>query len=252
MVTMAMLDKTRSRADLLLLLSLLLVIVMCPVLDHGVVRRLVLAGLMFVVVLLATVRLSETKGWVWPSVLLMAVTFIFAVVSTVFPIPILVGIKWALLTVFFGLTVAGLFSYLKNARSVIDAPLPRPAFTFCLGCSGSPSIPPSMFSIRALSCTALRGQTGKANCCTSAWLLSRRLVTAMLSRLAARCGCWQHWKGSRASSTSRSRWRCWSVPTSSRARRASLHPRERMRPLFVGSPEINAYASTIPAVVCGD
>ena len=32
-------------------------------------------------------------------------------------------IKWGLLTVFFGLTVVGLFPYLKNARSVTDAHL---------------------------------------------------------------------------------------------------------------------------------
>ena len=33
------------------------------------------------------------------------------------------GLKWALLVVFFGLTVYGLFPYLKNARSVTDAHL---------------------------------------------------------------------------------------------------------------------------------
>ena len=37
--------------------------------------------------------------------------------------PTLVGLKWALLVVFFGLTVYGLFPYLKNARSVTDAHL---------------------------------------------------------------------------------------------------------------------------------
>ena len=149
-----MLDKAQSRPDLLLLLSLLLVILMYPVLDHGDVRRLILGGLMFVPVLLATVRLSEIKGWVWPSVLLMVVAFVLAVASTFFPIPTLVGMKWGLLTAFFGFTVAGLFSYLKNARSVIDAHLYTAVSIYlCWGCSGSPSTPPSMFSIRAQSCT---------------------------------------------------------------------------------------------------
>src|SRR5271165_3120446 len=118
-----MLEKAQSRPDLLLLLSLLLVIVMYPVLDHGDVRRLILGGLMFVPFLLATVRLSERKGWVWPTVTLMLGSVIFGVASTFFPNPALVGMKWAMLTVFFGLTVAGLFSYLKNARSVMDAHL---------------------------------------------------------------------------------------------------------------------------------
>src|SRR5271157_275931 len=123
MVTTAMLDKAQSRPDLLLLLSLLLVILMYPALNHGDVRRLILGGLLFLPVLLATIRLSKIKGWVWPSVLLMLGAFIFSVSDTFFPNRGLDGLKWAMLTVFFGLTVAGLFSYLKNARSVINAHL---------------------------------------------------------------------------------------------------------------------------------
>ena len=57
-----MLDKAQSRPDLLLLLSLLVVILVYPVLDHGDLRRLILGALMFVPVLLATVRLSEKKA----------------------------------------------------------------------------------------------------------------------------------------------------------------------------------------------
>ena len=115
-----MLDRARSRPDLFLLLSLLLVILIYPVLDRGDFRKLILGALMFVPIVLATIRLAERKGWVWPTVLLMAVTFTFGVASTVFPIPILMGAKWALLVVFFGFTVYGLFPYLKNARSVTD------------------------------------------------------------------------------------------------------------------------------------
>ena len=118
-----MLQKATSRPDLLLLLSLLVVIVMYPVLDHGDVRRAILGALMFVPLLLSTVRLSERKGWVWPTALLMTATFLTAVANTFFPHPTLEGLKWALLVVFFGLTVYGLFPYLKNARSVTDAHL---------------------------------------------------------------------------------------------------------------------------------
>ena len=116
-------EKTQPRPDLLILLSLLLVILMHPVLDHGEIRRLVLTGLVFVPVLLATLRLSEIKGWVWPSVLLMATTFTFGVVSMFYPSRPTVGMKWVVLAVFFGFAVAGLFSYLKNSRSVSDAHL---------------------------------------------------------------------------------------------------------------------------------
>lgn len=118
-----MLEKAQTRPDLLLLLSLVLVIVMYPVLDHGDVRRSILGVLMFAPLLLATVRLSERKGWVWPTALLMALTILAAVVSMIFPWPTLVALKWALLVVFFGVTVYGLFPYLKNARSVTDAHL---------------------------------------------------------------------------------------------------------------------------------
>jgi hypothetical protein len=114
------LEKIRSQTDLLLLLSVLLVIVIYPLLDHDDLRRLILAALLFVPVLLATIRLSKKRGWVWPSVLLMLASFIVAAASTVFPIPTLVGMKWGLLTVFFGFTVFGLFSYLKDARSVTN------------------------------------------------------------------------------------------------------------------------------------
>jgi hypothetical protein len=118
-----MLEKIRSQTDLLLLLSVLLVIVIYPLLDHDDLRRLILAALIFVPVLLATIRLSKKRGWLWPSVLLMLASFIVAAASTVFPIPTLVGMKWGLLTVFFGFTVFGLFSYLKDARSVTNAHL---------------------------------------------------------------------------------------------------------------------------------
>ena len=63
-----MLKKAQSQPDFLLFLSLVLVIVMYPVLDHGDVRRAILGVLMFLPLLLATVRLSERKKWVWPTI----------------------------------------------------------------------------------------------------------------------------------------------------------------------------------------
>lgn len=119
-----MLEKTKTRPDLYLLLSLLMVILMHPVLDHGELRKLMLGVLMFVPVILATVKLSETRGWLWPTVLLGLSAFIFSVAHTFFPKhPALDGMKWALLAAFFGLAVAGLFPYLKNARSVLASHL---------------------------------------------------------------------------------------------------------------------------------
>jgi hypothetical protein len=125
-------EQTQTRWDLFLLLSLLLVIVIYPVLDHGELRRMILGVLFFVPVIAATVRASEIKVWVWPSVLLMAGSFIFAVASTFFPSQGLIGIKWGLLTLFFGVSVISLFSYLINARSVIRAHLYAAASIYLL------------------------------------------------------------------------------------------------------------------------
>src|SRR5215471_20428391 len=113
----------KVRPDLLLLLSLLLVILLNPLLDHGDLRRMILTALTFVPVILSTVSLSQKKTWMWPSVLLMLGTLVFGAVSIFWPNAILLAIKWGLLAAFFGLSVAGLFSYLKNARSIIGSHL---------------------------------------------------------------------------------------------------------------------------------
>ncbi len=113
-----MLDKAQSRPDLLLLLSLVSIILVYPLLDHGELRRLLLGILMFVPIILASVRLSQIKGWVWPSLLLMTSVFVMGVISTVYPQTLWLAIKWGLMTAFFGLTVIGLFSFLKNTRVV--------------------------------------------------------------------------------------------------------------------------------------
>ena len=116
-------EKVQSRWDLLLLLSLLLVILTYPVLDHGDIRRLILAAVLFAPAILATVRMSQIKARVWPLVALMSSALIFAVSETIFPNRTFAGIKWGLLTVFFGFSVACLFSYLKNSHFVSDAHL---------------------------------------------------------------------------------------------------------------------------------
>ena len=103
-----------------LLLSLLLVILTDPMLDHGDLRNSFLAALMFVPVILATVRLSQTKGWLWPSVPLMLGVLVLSVTGTLYRNRALTGMKWAVLAAFFALTVVGLFSYLKNARTVLS------------------------------------------------------------------------------------------------------------------------------------
>jgi len=106
------------RPDLLLLLSLFLMILLHPVLDHGTLRRLLMEALVFIPVAFATLRLSQIKTRHWPVVLLMVAAVSLAVLSYIWPSPEVIATKWGLLAAFFALTVAGLFSFLRSAREV--------------------------------------------------------------------------------------------------------------------------------------
>src|SRR5260370_29352410 len=57
--------KLQSRPDLLILLSLLVAILLTPVLNQDNWRRLVLAAVTFIPIVLSIVRLSQIKRWVW-------------------------------------------------------------------------------------------------------------------------------------------------------------------------------------------
>ena len=113
----------QDRRDIFLLLSLLQIILLYPLLDHDDVQRLVLGGLMFAPLLLATVKMAQIKGWLWPAVLLMTCAIVCAIVSTFFPSPTVVGLKWGILAAFFGLCASGLFSYLRTAETIRDGHL---------------------------------------------------------------------------------------------------------------------------------
>ncbi len=115
--------KLQSRPDLLLLLSLLLVILLTPVMDHGGWRRLVLAAITFIPVIIATVRLSQIKVWVWPTVLLMVGSLIFVVASNIADSRILNTIRWGFLAAFFAITAVGLFSYLRHSPAITPSHL---------------------------------------------------------------------------------------------------------------------------------
>jgi hypothetical protein len=115
--------KVQSRPDLLLLLSLLLAILLTPVLGQDNWRRLVLAAVMFIPVILSIVRLSQIQGWMRSSVLLAFGNVAFGVAGNTFHSRVLTGIRWGFLAAFFALTAAGLFSYLRNSRSVAQAQL---------------------------------------------------------------------------------------------------------------------------------
>jgi hypothetical protein len=118
---MSTLDRIRS--DRLLLLSLVLMILLHPILDHGTLRKLLMEVLIFVPVVLATLRLSQIKRRLWPTVFLMVGAMIVAVLSEFSHGPAIITTKWVLLAAFFAVTVVELFDYLRHAREVTEAHL---------------------------------------------------------------------------------------------------------------------------------
>ena len=149
-----MLQKAQSRPDLLLLLSLLLVILIYPVLDHGDIRRSILGVLMFLPVTLAIVRLSEIKGWVWPSVLLMLVTIVTSIASIFYPQSVRrrdqMGASDRLLRAYRGRPV--LLPQECPLRHRLASLYRYQHLPAAWDCSGSRSMPPLIASFREQSC----------------------------------------------------------------------------------------------------
>jgi len=116
-------SKFSSRPDLVLLVSLLMAILLTPVLNQGNWSRLVLAGVTFIPIVLSIFRLSQIKGWLWPSVLLALGNVVFVVAGNTFVSNTLTGIRWVILAAFFAVTAAGLFSHLRNSHTVARAQL---------------------------------------------------------------------------------------------------------------------------------
>ena len=107
----------------MLLLSLLMAILLTPVLNGSNWSRLLLAGVTFIPIVLSIVRLSQFKGWLWPSILLALGNVIFVVAGNTFGSRTLTGIRWEFLAAFFAVTAAGLFSHLRNSRFIARAQL---------------------------------------------------------------------------------------------------------------------------------
>ena len=73
--------------------------------------------------MISIVRLSQIKSWIWPSVLLALGNVIFVLAGNSFRSQTLTGLRWGFLAAFFAITAAGLFSYLRNSRSVAESQL---------------------------------------------------------------------------------------------------------------------------------
>jgi hypothetical protein len=96
------------------------VIVLYPLLDQDYLGRAISGVLTFVPLILATLKMSQRRGWLWPYVLLGCGAFICGALGTIFSSQSLIATQWTILTVFFGLTVFGLFSYLKTSSTITN------------------------------------------------------------------------------------------------------------------------------------
>jgi hypothetical protein len=126
-------EKIETRRDLDLFLSLLLGILMHPVLDHGpIIRSLVLAVLTFVPLVLAAIKMSARKRLIVPLALVISGAITCEIADTIFPSESLLALKWTFLTLAFGLSVIGLFSYLQRQRTVTSGHLYTAASIYLL------------------------------------------------------------------------------------------------------------------------
>jgi hypothetical protein len=110
-------ERIEQRRAFLLLLSLVLVILMHPILDQGMFRRVILGFLTFVPLVLTTIKIYEKK-WVWPFVFLISGSVICAIAGAILSSGTLMALRWTLMTLAFGLSIIDLFSYLQQARTV--------------------------------------------------------------------------------------------------------------------------------------
>lgn len=112
-----------SKQDLYLLLSLLVVAVVHPLLDHGRWQRLVLGLITFVPLVIATVRTSRRKILLWTLITFITTALICGLAAYATRNYLLLAIQWGFATIAFGLAVGGMFSYLRQATSIRDGHL---------------------------------------------------------------------------------------------------------------------------------
>lgn len=116
-------EQLESRQDLFILLSLLLVILVHPVLDHGRLPRLILGILTFAPLVFATIRMAQKKRLVWPLIVVVAGAIVAGIASAINASLELFAIHRTFLAVAFAMTVVGLFSYLRRATTITDGHL---------------------------------------------------------------------------------------------------------------------------------
>lgn len=102
-----------------LLLSLVVLILTYPLLDHErLVSRLILGAMTFLPLILATLKLSHKRMRLWLFVVPLAAAGAFLIAGTILASHVLIAIHWGLLAVLFGWVVLDLFAYLRHAAAI--------------------------------------------------------------------------------------------------------------------------------------
>ena len=107
-----------DRRSLFLLLSVLTFLVLGPFVHGRVGGELILMALMYVTLVAAALKLSESRRLVWPARILVISSMLLMAASNLHPIRPLVIANFAVLTIFLGLVVVGLFTYLGRPGAI--------------------------------------------------------------------------------------------------------------------------------------
>jgi hypothetical protein len=106
-------SEDKPAQDLFLLFSILVLILAHPVLDGPIWGRAVLGFLTYVPLVIAMVRMSQKKALVLPFAILLGAAILCALLAYVSGSQAALIIQWALAAIAFGVSVAGLFTYLQ-------------------------------------------------------------------------------------------------------------------------------------------
>lgn len=109
----------KSNQGWLILLSLIALVLIYPLLDHGrLSSEIILGCLTFIPLIVAAVKLSRRRGLFWVFIALFVSGGIFLTAGVILRSQILLAIHWAVLTLLIGMAISGLFSYVRFSAEI--------------------------------------------------------------------------------------------------------------------------------------
>lgn len=120
--------ETPDRSSLVLLGSLLFFMVLSAFVREGWISDFVLAVSVYAILVVAILKISETRAMPWPALLLASCSLVVTLVCIFYPVRSLRIANWVVLAVFFGYVSIALFFFLERSGAILRAKLDA-----CLG-----------------------------------------------------------------------------------------------------------------------